>query len=110
MLPACNDVRVLSRLSRGQRVVLVVAWGAVLTLVGMYVASGWSIFGYAESVTVPHSPVGYEPLNAYPVFPSRFDLTALECFFVWLGLVLLWVIGALLALRTPRIPAPPTTG
>ncbi|MGH9101125.1 MAG: RNA polymerase sigma factor [Acidimicrobiales bacterium] len=97
----CDRVSVVSKLSRGPRVAVVVVWAAVLTLVGMYVASGWSIFGYVESVTLPRR-VGYTPLSIHPVDPSRFGLTALECFFVWLALVGVWLLGAVLILGTSR--------
>jgi hypothetical protein len=77
------------------RVVITVAWGAVLALVGMYVASAWSIFGYVQSYTLPRR---VSALNVVPSFPSRFDLTGLECLFVWLGLLGMWLAGALFML------------
>jgi hypothetical protein len=107
--PVCNNDGVPAKLNRAQRVTIVVAWGAILMIGGMYVASGWSIFGFAESVTVPSPVRGYAPLNAYPVFPSRFALTALDCLFVWLGLVLLWVNGAAMVLRDRRAAQPEAT-
>lgn len=94
-------------MSGGQRVAIVVTWAAVLVLVGMYVASNWSIFGTVSTVALPSRVARYAPLQAAQSFPSRFGLTALECFFVWIGLVGAWLAGALLLLA-PRTGAPAT--
>lgn len=76
-------------MSRGQRLVVVVAWGAALYFVGQYVTGG------ARPLT---GWTGYAPLQAVPV-STRFGLTSFGSLLVWLGLVVLWAVGALLLLR-----------
>jgi hypothetical protein len=83
----------VSRFNTAQRIVATIAWGLALLLVGGYVTSASPFSGWT----------GYAPLSARAVYsalgPSRFGLNALGDLFVWLGIVVVWLGGALLLLR-----------
>ncbi len=101
--------RYIVNLNHMQRAAIILAWGALLVLTGQYIASAWSIFGPVD--TLPRR-VGYAPLQALLPRESRIELTGLECFFVWIGLILVWLVSALLLLkwRPPPVPVEGTDG
>ena len=87
----CTKMGGVRNLNRGQRVVAVIGWSAILWFVGSFLstlgepgASGW---------------VAYAPLSRAVLSPGL-DLTPLEDLFLWLALAVVWVVGAMLLLRT----------
>jgi uncharacterized membrane protein YciS (DUF1049 family) len=85
----------VDRLNLGQRVVIVVALGVVLVLVGRYLTAPVPFTGW----------IAYAPLTASTLpgrlFAARDGLGHIANFFVWLGLVLAWCAASLALLRTP---------
>jgi heme/copper-type cytochrome/quinol oxidase subunit 1 len=79
-----------------QRVVLVVALGAVFYFVGSYLTGG---------TRIPTGWTGYAPLQAVPLV-SRAGLSGTGSLLLWLVLVLVWT-GASLTLLRPRRGRPP---
>jgi heme/copper-type cytochrome/quinol oxidase subunit 1 len=82
----------VERFNLGQRIVAVVALGAVLLLVGSYFTSPVPFTGWT----------GYAPLTAVPLarlYAARDGLAPVANLFVWFGLVLAWGGGSLLLLR-----------
>lgn len=82
------------RLALGQRIVIVVALGFALAIVGAYVTtlgSSPTQFGW----------FGYAPLTktAFPL--DQLDLTPWEQLLVWLGFTGLWAGASLVLLRPP---------
>jgi hypothetical protein len=78
-----------TRSNVAQRVVAVIALGAVLWLVGSYLTSAAPLTGWT----------GYAPLRA--VFPARDGLSSVENLFVWIGIILGWLAASVHLLR-PR--------
>lgn|GEM_PF-3485755 len=79
-----------------QRVVGVVALGAVLWLVGAYLTAPVPFTGW-----VAYAPLSSGPLRSQLVV-ARDGLVPLGNLFVWLGLVLAWLAGSLFVLRSGR--------
>lgn len=71
-----------------QRVVAVVALGAVLWFVGSYLTSATSFTGWT----------GYAPLQA--AFPAHDRLSSVGNLFVWIALVIGWFIVSVFLLRS----------
>ena len=74
----------LSRLSLGQRVVLVVGFAAMLLFIGDYATSAGTMTGWA----------GYAPMFSAPLLAPG-GLPAWLRLLVWLALVVIWVGGSL---------------
>ncbi len=81
----------LSRLSPGQRVVLVIGLAAALVFVGDYVTSVGTVTGWFA-----YAPASGTPLLAPGGLPSWVRLL------VWLVLVAVWIAGSLPLMRSPR--------
>ncbi|MGA2210067.1 MAG: hypothetical protein ABSH30_10565 [Acidimicrobiales bacterium] len=88
------------RFNRAQRVVVVIALGVVLDLLGGWLTSLGSYTGW----------VGYAPLAATnDLAYAGSGLHPWERFAVWVGLTVVWAAAALLLLRTPRSSERPVT-
>ncbi len=85
----------MRNLNLGQRIVAVIGWGIVLWFVGSFVSTLGEpgAFGW----------VAYAPLSRAVYSGPGLDLTSLEDLFLWLALIVAWVGGALLLLRTPPV-------
>lgn len=82
----------MERLNLGQRIVAVVALGAILWLVGAYLTAPVPFTGWTA----------YAPLESVPVLQremARDGLVPVANLFVWFGLVLGWCTGSLLLLH-----------
>lgn len=82
----------VDRFNVGQRVVAVVALGAIFLLVGAYLTAPVPFTGW----------VGYAPLQSVSALRreiARDGLVPVANLFVWFGLVLGWCGGSLLLLR-----------
>jgi hypothetical protein len=78
----------------GQRIVAVVALGAILLLAGAYLTAPVPFTGWT----------GYAPLQGVPALReiARDGLGPVQNLFVWFGLVLGWCAGSLLLLQGRR--------
>ena len=86
-------MRALSRLTRPQRIVAVIAFGLALAAVGLYLVSlgDRSAFGW----------YAYTPLSHSASVPSA-GLARWLRLLIWLGLIGLWALGSLWILRPER--------
>jgi len=87
------------RLNGGQKAVLCVALGAVLILIGLAVrSSAWSDPGGGWFNDAPNNGVIFseDPLQQ-PDIAAQLAM--------WVGLVVVWTVGCLLILRSPRSSA-----
>jgi hypothetical protein len=85
----------VSRLNRGQRIIVVVGLGVAL----------WFAGGYVTTLGNPLGWVAYAPLSK-AFGASGFDLTSLERLLVWLGLVTVWMIVSVVLLGTSKRRSP----
>ncbi len=76
--------------NRAQRVVLVVALGTALAVVGWWVTSGSSYTGWTA----------YTPLTSGPLPTTHLHLWVRAV--IWLALIGAWTILSLVVLRAPR--------
>jgi heme/copper-type cytochrome/quinol oxidase subunit 1 len=82
-----------------QRVVLVIAFGAALYILGAYLTGGTRVLtGWT----------GYAPLQAVPL-ASRTGLSGTGSILLWLLFVTVWAAGSLMVLRTRRSSTRPPT-
>ena len=86
-----------------ERIVVVLALGAVLLAVGVYLTTPRGPFGWFA-----YAPLAQRVGLYYADLP-RDGLTPLGNLFVWLGLILGWCAGSLVALRV-RLTRPPLEG
>lgn len=90
----------MKRVNLPQRAVVVAALGFILWAFGTWVNSGATIgtFGWT----------GYAPLTDSPAvgLGSRFGLNDNGHLAVWIGLTLIWMVSALIILRTPKSGPP----
>jgi hypothetical protein len=92
--PADHDtMRFLDRLNLGQRIVLVIALGVFVYILGFWLSvvnkhllTGW---------------VAYSPLTN-PTTGEPGGLTVGQSVLVWTGLAIVWLILSLVVLRTPQ--------
>jgi heme/copper-type cytochrome/quinol oxidase subunit 1 len=91
-------MRLINRLSTAQRVVVVVAIGLALAVVGRYLVSlgGGPRFGW----------YAYSPLTAQVWAPGT-GLPAWLRLIIWLGVIGLWALVSVPLLRPPRETIPP---
>ena len=93
----------MGRLNAGQRVVIVVAWGLALAVVGEGVLSWW------EGGTRPLTGwVGYAPLASATFSPPRRILHPWVLAAYWLLVVVVWAAGALTVMRSRSRGTEPT--
>jgi hypothetical protein len=91
-------VRLIDSLNTAQRVVIVVAIGIALAVVGLYLASlGSPRFGW----------YAYSPL-ASGIGPPGTGLPGWLRLIIWLGLTAIWALSSVVVLHPPRVrPAGP---
>ncbi len=89
-------IAVVRRLNAGQRVVVVVAWGIALVVIGDALLSWWE--GGPQPFT---GWVGYAPLTSTFVSPPHRILHPWVVAVYWLLVVVLWAVGSLAVMRTP---------
>ena len=84
----------MGRLNRGQQIVGVIGWGVVLFAVGLYL----STYLGGSSSDVSYGNGGYQAFQS----ASGPTFTTLDELLLSLGIVVLWVVGSALVLRTPK--------
>ncbi len=97
-------ISIMGRLNTGQRVVIVIAWGLALAVVGEGVLSWW------EGGTQPFTGwVGYAPLASTAFSPPRRVLHPWVLAAYWLTVVIVWAAGALTVMRNRSRGTEPST-
>jgi hypothetical protein len=86
------------RLSRPQRLVVVIGWGMALGAAGIYLTSLGSVSGFGW--------YAYAPLAHSAAFPHT-GLAGWLRLIIWLALIGLWALGSVWVLRPPPGEAPP---
>jgi heme/copper-type cytochrome/quinol oxidase subunit 1 len=85
-------VKLLAKLSQGQRVVIVVALGAIIFFAGEWITDVTTFTGW----------VAYAPLSAATSSVHHRDLTFGWVIWIWIGLTVAWAVMSSIVLHRPK--------